>query len=275
MMELPEAAVIVKQLNETISGKKIRNVTAAQSPHKFAWFYGDPQSYHQMLTGKTIGQATGYGGLVEIKTDAPTLLLGDGVGLRYHAPKENRPSKHQLLIEFEDLSAISATVQMYGGIWCFYDAKLDNVYYKVAKEKPSPLTGRFNEEYFQALISGPDFQKLSAKAFLATEQRIPGLGNGVLQDILWNAKIHPKRKISALTEEEKKSIFESVKTLLSSMTKLGGRDTEKDLFGNSGGYKTVMSKNNTSLPCPVCSDLIRKENYLGGSIYYCADCQKL
>jgi formamidopyrimidine-DNA glycosylase len=43
---------------------------------------------------------------------------------------------------------------------------------------------------------------LSAKAFLATEQRIPGLGNGVLQDILFTAGIHPKRKMAAISEEE-------------------------------------------------------------------------
>lgn|GEM_PF-2077218 len=36
------------------------------------------------------------------------------------------------------------------------------------------------------------------KAFLATEQRIPGLGNGVLQDILWTARIHPKLHKCAL-----------------------------------------------------------------------------
>ncbi len=59
------------------------------------------------------------------------------------------------------------------------------------------------------------------------------------------------------------------------MTKLGGRDTEKDFFGNNGGYKTVMSKNNAGLPCPACSSLIKKENFMGGSVYFCMECQKL
>jgi formamidopyrimidine-DNA glycosylase len=85
-------------------------------------------------------------------------------------------------------------------------------------------------------------QKLSAKAFLATEQRIPGLGNGVLQDILWYANIHPKRKISTLSAEQKHKLFRSVKTILAEMTELGGRDTERDLFGCNGGYITRLSK---------------------------------
>jgi len=42
MIELPEAFVLSRQINETVSGKTIKNVIAAQSPHKFAWYSGDP-----------------------------------------------------------------------------------------------------------------------------------------------------------------------------------------------------------------------------------------
>lgn len=108
-------------------------------------------------------------------------------------------------------------------------------------------------------------QKLSIKAFLATEQRIPGLGNGVLQDILWKAKIHPKRKINTLKDENKEVLYSKIKAVLSKMAELGGRDTEKDLHGNNGGYKTMMSKNNIGSFFISCGGIIKKENYLGGS----------
>ena len=86
----------------------------------------------------------------------------------------------------------------------------------------------FDQAYFNRLITASDVQKLSIKAFLATEQRIPGLGNGVLQDILYNARIHPKRKVDTLTNEERESLFHSIKTTLKEMTAQGGRDTEPD-----------------------------------------------
>lgn len=35
MIELPEAVVIAQQINENVSGKRIMNVTAAQSPHNY------------------------------------------------------------------------------------------------------------------------------------------------------------------------------------------------------------------------------------------------
>lgn len=275
MIEIPEAIVISRQLNETISGKKIEKVTAGQSPHKFAWYYGDPNEYNDLLSGKVIGKAAAYGGLVEIEAQGAAILLGDGVNINYHRENEARPKKHQLLVEFEDNTAISGSVQMYGGLWCFKEGEFKNEYYFQAKEKPSPLSDSFDMKYFLNIINVPGAERLSAKALLATEQRIPGLGNGVLQDILFNAGIHPKKKVKAFTENDKNKLYNSIKSTLKEMILQGGRDIEKDIFGCSGGYKTKLSKNTLNKPCPICGEIIKKEAYLGGSIYYCTGCQIL
>jgi formamidopyrimidine-DNA glycosylase len=163
---------------------------------------------------------------------------------------------------------------MYGGLWCFKEGEYHNRYYEVAKTKRSPLSNEFDNVYFDTLISALEVQKLSAKAFLATEQRIPGLGNGVLQDILFNARIHPQKKVEDLTSDEKEHLFHSVKTTLREMTARGGRDTEKDFFGEPGGYKTKASQTTVNQPCPVCGGMITKQPYMGGSIYFCVKCQK-
>jgi formamidopyrimidine-DNA glycosylase len=57
------------------------------------------------------------------------------------------------------------------------------------------------------------------------------------------------------------------------MAEQGGPDTERDLFGQPGGYRTVLSRNTAGTPCPACGSIIVKEAYLGGSIYYCPRCQ--
>ena len=78
---------------------------------------------------------------------------------------------------------------------------------------------------------------MSVKAFLVTEQRIPGLGNGVLQDILFNAGVSPKRKMSSVDGKDMENLLEAMKSTLGAMLENGGRDTEKDLFGNKGRYR--------------------------------------
>jgi formamidopyrimidine-DNA glycosylase len=273
MIELPEAVVLADQTNQTLSAKCIQHAVAGYSPHKFAWYSGDPASYGKLLDGKTIREAQAFGNHVEIHADGMNLVIS--TPMHYLDQDEKRPPKHQLLLEFTDGTALSCTVQMWGALMCFPQGGPSGLPdYERAKEKPSPLSAAFDRQYFDKLSAKSD-PALSAKAFLATEQRIPGLGNGVLQDILWTAKVHPKRRISELASGDTNNLFNSIKSVLREMSDCGGRDTERDLFGNPGGYVTVLSKNTVGKPCPACGASIKKEAYMGGSIYYCPGCQKI
>lgn len=275
MLEIPEACTIAGQINPTLTGKQIVQVIASSSPHKFAWYYGDPADYAARLTGDEVLTARAWGGMVEVKTTRNTLLFSDGVNMLFHPPSLPLPEKHQLLLAFQDGSHLSASVQMYGGLCSWPDLDVyDNPYYLAAKSKPSPLDDEtFTQAYFNQLLADEQVQKLSIKAALATQQRIPGLGNGVLQDILWNARLSPRKKVSSLTNEQIAHLFAGMKTTLKEMTLLGGRDTEKDLFNKPGGYRVLMSARSNGSPCPECGSPILKDSYLGGSVYYCQTCQ--
>lgn len=272
MIELPEAVVIAGQINDALMGKRVLRAIANDSPHKFAWYTGDPAEYNDRLAGKVIGQAASFAGNIEFQAGDMQLCIS--APIRYHAQGARRPKKHQLLIEFDDGTAISSSAQMWGGFFC-YPAGEDGGFPDavIARLKPSPLSDAFGQAYFGTLFDDQT-PKLSAKAFLATEQRIPGLGNGVLQDILWTAHIHPKRKMGDLSEEDVEAMYAAVKGVLAEMTAQGGRDTERDLFGQPGGYTTILSRNTVGAPCPTCGTIIRKEPYLGGAIYFCANCQE-
>ena len=275
MIEIPEASVLSRQITETLRGKRIGDAEASHSPHSFAWYTGDPKTYGERLRGKSIDGAEVFSGNVRIAAGDMTLLISTPI--RYHEQGARLPDKHQLLIRFEDGSAITCTVQMWGCMFCYKkgDESGGVPVQCYLNPSPTPMDEGFDREYFDRLLSSVDAEKLSAKAFLATEQRIPGFGNGVLQDVLWTAKIHPKRKMANLSAGELAAMFNAVKSVVAEMAAKGGRDTERDLFGRPGSYKTVLSKNTVAFPCPECGADIRKEPYLGGAIYYCEGCQKL
>ncbi|SHO51940.1 endonuclease VIII [Anaerocolumna xylanovorans] len=273
MLEIPESSTIARQMNETVQGKVIRFANANKSPHKFAWYFGDPNDYNNLLEGKKIGTSFARGGMVEIEAEDCRIVIGDGAALRFYDDLGKVPEKNQLYIEFTDGSALAATIQMYGGIWAFKEGQNDNPYYLGSCEKPSPLSCEFSYEYFRSLYN-ESLQKKSVKAFLATEQRIPGIGNGVIQDMLFQAGLHPKRKMSTLTEEDMRNLYQTVKKVLNEMIEGGDRDTEKDLFGNTGRYMTYMSKKTYGEPCTKCGYLIHKESFLGGTVYFCEHCQR-
>jgi len=273
MLEIPETTTISRQAESMLSGKRIAGVIQATSPHKFTWYNGDPLLYADLLVGKQIESVRGHGAFVDILCNDDTRIsIGDGTNLKYYPAFEKHPAKHQLVIEFDDKSFLAFTVSMYGAIYA-YKGERDNFYHQNSLSSVSPLSDTFDEQYFGDIFKSVK-KDMSAKALLATEQRIPGLGNGVLQDILFNAGIHPKRKISTLSDLERSDLFHSLKVTLQSMTDKGGRDTEKDFYGNFGKYKTILSKNTYKNPCPNCGNNIVKEAYLGGSVYYCPTCQK-
>ena len=272
MIELPEAISLAKQINDTLVGQTITGVFNSNSPHKFTFFYEDPLKYPQLLTGRKINLATGCKMFVDINLDSGTTIsISEGVNLKYGNIKSQIPAKYQFLLTFDNDAFLVFTVAMYGGIAAYKD-NFDNKYHKLSAESVSPLSDAFDDVYFNSLIDSQK-QNLSLKAFLATEQRIPGVGNGVIQDILFNASLNPRKKLCDLNGQQKQNLFNSLKSTLTAMTKEGGRDTETDLFGNKGGYKSVLSKNTYKNPCPRCGSKIIKEGYLGGTVYYCLDCQ--
>ncbi|MDU1906156.1 MAG: endonuclease VIII [Dysgonomonas sp.] len=274
MLELPETINLGKQINDNLKGKTISNVFITENPSKMLFLNGTLDDYKNLLTGRKIISGKGAGMFVDIIMDGDmTLTLCDGIIMKYGDSSSKLPDKYQVMLTFEDNTFLSFNIAMYGGIQPFRGTS-DNPYHEKSFNTVSPLEDEFDEEYFESLIS-KETKNISVKALLATEQRIPGIGNGSLQDILFNSKINPKRKIKTLSESDKKALFNAIKSTLKAMTEAGGRDAQTDIFGNKGGYKTILSSKTAKSPCPRCGDTIVKENYMGGAIYYCPTCQPL
>jgi formamidopyrimidine-DNA glycosylase len=280
MIELVEAKILSTQLNEVLKGKMIIKVEANKSPHKFAWYYQDPNNYPSLLEGKVVKGASYYGGTIDIDVEDINILFAEGVNLQYIKKDEDRPEKLQLLLEFNDGSCLAGTIRMYGGLWAIPKDKYSSIdpwllkRIEESKILPNPISSAFTQEYFMEFLNNIGSNE-TVKAALATKNRIPGLGNGVLQDILLRAKLHPKRKLSSLSMDDKICLYNAIKETLKKMIDMGGRDSETDIYNNKGGYLTINTAFKNDGKCPVCKDKVVKEQYMGGSIYYCPSCQKL
>lgn len=273
MLELPECYTISSQIEKNLTGKTISYVEVLHTPHSFAFFCGDMENYGDLLEGQTVMGAAYHGGMVEMNTEHCMVALADGAYPKYYEDKKKFPKKHQLAIYFDDETAVFVSIQMYGFIFIYPKGKCTEDFYISSGSKIDPLCDEFNFDYFRSLYPG-SHKKLTAKAFLATERRIPGLGNGVLQDILWDAGIDPRFDMREASEADFMALYASVKKILKEMCEQGGRDTERDLFGQKGKYITQLSKNTLFEPCIKCGHEIKKANFMGGTVYYCEHCQK-
>jgi formamidopyrimidine-DNA glycosylase len=275
MFELPECMVLASQMEATIQGKVVSAVATKNVPHKFVWHNREPAEYNALAAGKRVGRPVVHGRWIAVPLKPGyCLLFGEcGGSLRYEDPGTPPPATYHLMVNFTDGSFLWARTAMWGAYELFEQGQeLERQYIRAAN--PAPLDPRFTPAYFDNLVKSLAAEKKrSAKALLTQDQQIPGLGNAVAQDILFNAQIAPKRDIASLDQASRLALHAAINATVQEIAAAGGRYDETDLFGQPGGYVRVMDKQATEHPCPRCGGTVTKGQYLGGAIYWCPACQ--
>ncbi len=273
MIELPEAFTIARQMHEELSGKRIRSCKVNDSPHKFAFFTPSADEFSSKLEGKWIQrvQDNGRGFIQADLDDGQTLQWREMGGRILFIPAgETLPKKHQLLLKFEDDSSLAVSLVLWGMMRITDTHEIENN----PPKRPAPLADWFTYERFEELLEDPtERESRSVKAFMISKPGLGGVANGCLQDILFHAGIHPKRRMLSLNSHELHSLYTATRSTLTQMVEKGGRDSERDLYDHPGGYRCVLGSHALNMPCPVCARPIQKIQYLGGASYYCPVCQ--
>ena len=275
MIELPESTRIASQINAELAGKTILAGTRGNSPHKFAFYNRPPEEYAAILPGKVVGEASVNGSLILARLDPGfTLILGGG-GERivYHPDDRRIPAKHQLWLGFRDGGFLTVTVQGWGAVFLLEnEAVLSHQF--VDSRRPNPLSPEFSPEYFLGLFADLDpGDSRSLKFFLISKPGVLGLGNGCLQDILWQARLHPRHRAAQLSKDQQLDLYSAIRETLARMVALGGRASDFDLYDQPGDYQRILDSQTVGKPCPNCGTAIEKAAFLGGAIYFCLHCQ--
>jgi len=277
MIELPEAVVISRQISTHLQGKRIASAMRGNSPHKFAFYNRPAEEYASILPGKTVGASEARGSIILTQIN-PGYILGLGGGgerILLHQNESTLPAKHQLLLQFEDGTYLSMSVQMWGSAQLWDPEQLAADPY-AGKVGVSPLGDAFTLDYFLGLFDAiPSDDKRFIKFFMISEPGVWGVGNGYLQDILFRARIHPRRRAAQLSLHERRALYHATRDTLHMATAQNGRDSERDLFNTPGSYARILDSDKVGKPCPQCGEAIEKISLLGGASYYCPQCQKL
>jgi formamidopyrimidine-DNA glycosylase len=275
MFELPEIANFAKQFNETLKGKKIKESSLGNKPHKFVWYNRTHKEFAKLTKGKKIGQTYSKGKWLFIPLEPGyVLLFGEGGGkLLYNPPSTKMPKTYHLYLFFTDDSFLTFITQMWGAMELYKKGEEQKRQY-VKDMRLTPIDKKFTFEYFSNLIDSLiEEKKRSVKGLLTQDQLIPGLGNAIAQDILFKARLNPKFPISKLDKNKRKKLYREIISTVDEVIKMGGRYDEVDLHGNSGGYVRILDKNALGKPCPACGSKIERIQYLGGMCYFCPACQ--
>ena len=94
------------------------------------------------------------------------------------------------------------------------------------------------------------------KAVLMDQRRVAGLGNLLIDEVLWRAGIRPDRPAGELDADDRRALFRAVRTTLR-------------MLGRRGGSHTGDLERNEGVRCSKDGGPIRRAQVGGRSTYWC------
>jgi formamidopyrimidine-DNA glycosylase len=236
----------------------------------------DVRSFDQLVGGR-VESVISRGNAIRVRLDGElNVILSPEYGgeVFYHSHESASPDKFHLRIDFSDISALTVRLTSMGGIHMFRDDELVNSYMFKRDFNPeilSPIDETFTFNTFSKLLQ--DNNKVLKSVLAGKDAVLVGLSNSAFQDIVYRAKLHPKRKASELTSDEQRALFSAIKLVLQERIRLNGKDQFSDLYQKRGRYVPAMGPNMRGQNCPVCGTPIEELSLGGGKVFVCPKCQ--
>jgi formamidopyrimidine-DNA glycosylase len=148
-----------------------------------------------------------------------------------------------------------------GGVWLAHDQEeLDDI---LGRLGPDALTiGR--KEFLVRLAR----RRGSIKAALMDQRLVAGVGNIIADEVLWHARIHPKRAIESLDEDERRRLYTQMRQVLREAV---------DRFDYLPRKRSWLShvRGIPGAACPRCKTPLARTVVGGRTTYFCPNCQPL
>jgi len=276
-VELPEAKILAEQMNRELRGKRVKCylLKDCERLQQIGMMDRDLASFNQLVGGK-IESVGSRGNVIRVKFDnGANLILGPEYGGEiFYCTDAAKVPRFHLRVDFSDGTLLTVRLTSMGVIQVLKDDELERSYvYKrdFDSTKLSPTDEEFTFERFSKQMA--DHNKMLKSVLVGKDAILVGISNSTFQDILYRARIHPKRKASELSPEEKLSLYDAILLVLKERIRLNGKDQFQDLYGRQGGYTPAMGPNMKQQTCPQCGTKIEKLSLGGGHVYLCPNCQ--
>ena len=139
----------------------------------------------------------------------------------------------------------------------------------------NPVGKEFTFSKFREAISKRRRGKI--KSVLMDQRIIAGIGNIYSSEILWEAKVNPRKEVAELSRRELRRIYDATKKILQKAIILKGESISdfRRISGEKGGFDPLRKVyRREGEPCPRCGAPIRRIVINGRSAYFCPKCQK-
>lgn len=258
---MPEI-IEVEAYRRAISATQGRTIASVHAPDE--WFAkGDTttDALRSELTGARVRAVRRPGKLVVMDTDGPRLGLRFGMTgkivvdgampidhLLYDSPR-HEPAWDRFGLEFEG-----------GGTMVLRDPRrLGGVQLEPDESRLGPDALSLTLGQLRRALAG---STVSLKARLLDQRRVAGLGNLLVDEALWRARLSPVREAGSLDASETTRLHRAIRTTLSVLGQRGGSHT--------GDLQPARVRGGC---CPRDGAALRREQVGGRTTYWCPEHQ--
>jgi formamidopyrimidine-DNA glycosylase len=151
----------------------------------------------------------------------------------------------------------------------------DELQERLSSLGPEPLEEEFDVGYLQRAIGS---RRAQIKPLLLDQKIVSGIGNIYADEILYDARLHPRRKANTLSEDEWEALYAAIRSNLAAGVEHRGTTVRlyKDVLDRPGehqNYLRVFEKHGR--PCPGCEGEVVREKVSGRPTHFCPACQKI
>jgi formamidopyrimidine-DNA glycosylase len=258
MPELPDVEGFRRLVVEHLAGREIREVRVRNASLVRNATAAD---LRRALEGRTVTRVERQGKWLLVEAGEAEVLLHFGMTgeLTWRATQDEPPHPHDRLqimagggeLRYRDQRKLQ-------GIWLAADRQ--GARQVMGEQGPDALGVRASD--FERALAG---RRGGLKAVLMDQTAIAGLGNLLADEILWQARLHPRRRASDLDRSALSQLHRTMGRVLRASVRAGGVPVRR-------GWLTAV-RDDESAPCPRCGGPLRRDRAGGRRTFWCPRCQ--
>lgn len=283
MPELPEVETVRRGLLPVMEGQLITKATVNRPDLRWPF----PEGMAERLTGKRIKALrrrskyiladldSGETLLIHLGMSGRMLISGHTVG-EFHHPHPV-PEKHDhVVFDMEQGARITFNDARRFGAMDLFGTEVGDAHWLLKNLGPEPLGNAFHEAYLIERLKG---KNSPIKTVLLDQGIVSGLGNIYVCEVLFRAKINPKRKAGQLSSARVASLVPIIREVLSEAIEAGGSSLKdyRQADGELGYFQHVFrvyDREGERCVTPDCLGTVSRFVQSGRSTFYCPQCQR-
>lgn len=268
MPELPDLLFINKYLQSNLVGRTITE-TSVKQPVTIRM--GIDKSFDAALQDRRVAGIELHGPFINFRmTDSVDLILNLMLMGRLQHQKlgEKSPGHICFSLHLDDTTRLHmCDEQKMAKAYVVAHGNFDAIP-KYTAQGTDIRSPEFTIDLFRSLAS--THSRKQVRVFINDHTIMSSIGNAYADEILFDAKIHPKTFVYKLSPEEIDTLYHSIRSVMDwGIAKV--EEVNAPIHRKVREHMKV--RNRKGEPCPQCGTTIRREGVRGHDVFFCPTCQ--